>query len=149
MTDAYYPQIDTDALELMIHLQKSDPEYIFGGGFSVQIEELFTALTRKPEMIAVPEGNAWDHLVQQIGDLHTELKTAGENLDAKDNAEKMAYFRVATSLLEKLVGLHERGLNLRRIGQFQQLVVQIMEDELDGDQRAKVRQRLIDFNSEN
>lgn len=91
----------------------------------------------------VPEGEAkWDWLERESASLLRELTEAKNGLDVRDNAEKMAYFRVATALLEKIVAIQERVLNLKHIGRFHQTVLGVMEDVLEPDQRTTVMERL-------
>jgi hypothetical protein len=54
----------------------------------------------------------------------------------------MTYFRTATSLLEKIVGINERAVGLKHIHDFQQGVLAIFDDELKADQRTRVMERL-------
>lgn len=143
----YFPDIDTDALVLMVELQRQDPEYILRGGFPEEIEALFLALNgqARPEKVKeqpLEELSKWEKLEQESEDLFRSLTEAGKTLDSRDNAEKMAYFRTATTLLERIVGLQERATNLKQLAQFQQTVLSIMDDVLDGDQRMAVRSRL-------
>lgn len=143
----YFPDIDVDALSLMIELQREDPTYVTRGGFPEDVEALFLALNTPVVLDQVAEVdlegmNKWEKLEHESNELFTLLTEAGKSLDNRDSSEKMAYFRTATTLLERLVGIQERSLNLRRLAQFQQTVVSIMDDVLDGDQRVAVRERL-------
>lgn len=144
----FYPSIDEETLILMIDLQKQDPTYVSRGGYPKPIEELFLALTApKPAAAAVSAADMdnltkWERLEQESNDLFSALTQTGLDLGNRDNAEKMAYFRTATSLLDRIVGLQERAMNLKRLAQFQQTILTIMDDVLDGDQRQGVRERL-------
>jgi hypothetical protein len=150
--DYYYPDIDIQALLLMIELQKQDPDYIRGSDYGPEIEGLFLGLTEGSGVGAgaglagLPmstEGmSKWDRLEYESNELFEALTQAGKGLAARDNAEKMAYFRVAASLLEKIVAIQERALNLKKLATFQQIVLSVMDDVLTGDQRLQVRARL-------
>jgi hypothetical protein len=78
----------------------------------------------------------------EVRALFKELQDEKQNLKVKDNTEKMAYFRTATSLLEKLIGLQERANNVHQIGQFYGTVLAVMESELNVDQIHRVRAKL-------
>lgn len=157
MNDYIYPPIGQD-LELMLRFQAQDPEYILGGGYSPEVEALFMGGHGVPGGSAAPRNGGgtlraddeaddglskWDRLEEHTQNLMQDLREAGESISSRDNAEKMAYFRTATSLLEKMVGLQERVLNLKRLSRFQQEVLRVMEAEMDGDARIRVREALI------
>jgi hypothetical protein len=84
----------------------------------------------------------WDRLERETQALFDELKDSKDNLSIEDHAERMSYFRTATSLMDKLVGLQERAVGLKAIGLFHQTVLDIMEDILDAGQRTEVMERL-------
>lgn len=77
--------------------------------------------------------------------LFLELRDSKENFDVQDNAERMSYFRVATSLLEKLIGMRERANNVKRVSQFYSTVLGVMEEVLEPEQITEVRNRLKEF----
>lgn len=87
-------------------------------------------------------GNKWDRLERESNALFKALTETGQALDMKDHTEKMAYFRTATSLLDKIVSIQERTANLRSIHKFHEMVLAIMEDTLDAGQRTTVMDRL-------
>lgn len=149
MSDYYpnFPEETLTQLSLMVQLQKEDDTYILGGGYGIEVEELFLALNgpksvSEPVLVDTEGMSKWDRLEHESNELFRALTEAGKNLDERDNAERMAYFRTATSLLDRIVGIQERALNLRKLAQFQQLVLSVMDDVLDGDQRVQVRARL-------
>lgn len=146
----YYPEIDEEALLLMIELQKEDPNYIFGGHFPAPIEELFKGLHAVQGVLMVADEpdldgmTKWEKLEHESNELFSALTEAGKGIKDRDNAERMSYFRTATQLLERIVGIQERALNVKKLAEFQQIVLSIMDDVLDGDQRTAVRKRLED-----
>lgn len=145
MTD-FYPEIDPAQLELLIDLHKQDPGYILGAPYPQGVIEFFLGQTQvdaDPSLAGTSgEMSKWELLEKQSDELFQALTEAGRNLKDKDDAARMAYFRTATSLLERIVGIQERAVNLKRVSQFQQAVLSIMDEVLDGDQRAAVRERL-------
>jgi hypothetical protein len=84
----------------------------------------------------------WDVLEKEAAQLYQDLKAFSDEIGKDDVAERMSYFRTATSLLEKIVGINERAVGLKHIHDFQQTVLAIFEDELTPDIRTRVMQRL-------
>lgn len=82
---------------------------------------------------------------EEIEKMFRDLKKVRDGFATSDSAEKIAYFRLAISLLEKLVALKERSLNVRRIGQFHSLVLQVLEENLEPTAITKVRTRLLEL----
>ncbi|KGX18978.1 hypothetical protein [Burkholderia pseudomallei] len=71
-----------------------------------------------------------------------DLKNYGKTIPQSDQTERMAYFRTATSLLERLVTARERALGIKQIRDFQDTVLSIMEECMSPDQRTEVMERL-------
>lgn len=91
---------------------------------------------------ADPDEDRWAFLDREVQELYQSLKTQSNNLTNSTSAEKMSYFRTATSLLEKLVSLQERTVGLKRIAEFHDTVMTIMDDVLTPDQRTTVMDKL-------
>lgn len=84
----------------------------------------------------------WDALETEAGELYNDLRAFRNNLSTEDVAEQMSYFRTATSLLEKIIGINERALGLKRISEFQEAVLDVIENTLSPSQRTEVMDRL-------
>lgn len=142
MSERYYPAVDADAwwaLEIVIQNAAEDPDYLFSddcpypGWFR---DRFGTARLTEPT-----DEEDLD-LAGESTRLFRELKDAKDGFTSNDHAEKMAYFRTSTSLLEKLVSMAERAHNVKQISRFYQEVLDIMDQVLDEDQREAVRTRL-------
>lgn len=83
-------------------------------------------------------GDKWAAMEGEAAALYQELKDFGENLSVDDVAERMSYFRTSTSLLEKIISINERAMGLKQIHEFQQTVLDVIENVLTTDQRTKV-----------
>lgn len=79
-------------------------------------------------------------LFKQLKALHAELKEA----DLKD---KLAYIKVGTALLEKLVVIEERATNAKAYAKFQNTVITVLEELCPPDVRTAVMDRLKDLNT--
>jgi hypothetical protein len=162
MSDYHYPDLTdhatwavktilTLASEDVLYLRSPDCPYdaqfkniidraiAFGNGSREEKEES----TEKPPVSAPVSEDEIDSTL--AGDLHsvfTELKAYGKTIGQSDQTERMAYFRTATSLLERLVNARERALGVKQIKDFQDTVLTIMEEVLSPDQRTDVMDRL-------
>jgi hypothetical protein len=140
---AIFPDLNHE-LGLALQLLEQDPGLLADPDcpYSADTKAFLEGLGAKTE---VPDGapaDKWAKLERETGRLYDELKDSKDNLSIEDHAERMSYFRTATSLLDKLVGLQERAVGLKAIGTFHQTVLDIMEDILDPGQRTEVMQRL-------
>jgi hypothetical protein len=87
-------------------------------------------------------GDKWAILESEANKLYDDLRNFSDEIGRGDVAERMSYFRTATSLLEKIVGINERAVGLKHIHDFQQTVLAVFEEELTADQRTRVTERL-------
>lgn len=155
MSDFYYPPIDKATLkniEVVRQLSAEHPAYWLTSPYSGEVElfvkkwfptvqEAPKKVEEKPVDITIPEGSArWEMLYRESHVLYTDLKAAGVGMT--EISEKNAYYRTATSLLEKLIALQERSLGLKQIHEFQASVMDIMESVLTQNQRNEVMEKL-------
>ena len=144
-----YPKLPEGAafsLSIILRLMAADPEFLTHSPYSLEevemLEAFASAAATAEEVEAVEPRNKWELLEQESDLLFKGLTEAGKNMHSKADNEKMAYFRTATSLLEKIVGIQERAANLRQIHAFHQTVMEIMESVLEPGQRTEVSARL-------
>lgn len=149
---SFYPPLPTDAiwaLDVILQNTKEDPLYLADEDCPYSPADVLV-LTRlagaQPVELddddAEETGTKWERLQRESDKLFKGLTKAGTLLEHKDNSEKMAYFRTATQLLDKIVSIQERAANLQKIHAFHDLVLTIMEDVLDAGQRTDVMARL-------
>lgn len=98
-------------------------------------------IVKKPNFLGL-SGNKWAALETEVADLYQELKDFSATIKDGDVSERMAYFRTATALLEKIVSINERAMGLKHVSDFHQLVLSIFEAELSVDQRTTIMARL-------
>lgn len=143
----YYPEFDEKSLWALDVIRQNidqDPEYLDNSPYTSNEVQSLLKLTRERsgEVAEVAEGSKWEILETETTGLYKSLKETFENLKIDDHTERMSYFRTATSLLDKLVGLQERAAGLKKVHEFQQTVLDIMEDILEPGQRTEVMDRL-------
>ncbi len=146
MTDRYYPKFDPDTLEQLKQLSECvgmDPTYL------EEADEyptwLLDLLGGVEEAEAVRDDLEEVDLVKETTGLFRGLQDAKDGFATDDHSERMSYFRTSTALLEKLVGLKERALNIRQISRFYQTVLAVMEEVLEPGQVTEVRERLKEY----
>lgn len=113
---------------------------VFGAKSGVLASE--TAVSATKSVFSGENGDKWAILEAEAADLYQQLKNFSTEIKVGDVAERMSYFRTATSLLEKIVGINERATGLRSINEFHSTILSIFDGELDGDQRTRIMQRL-------
>lgn len=148
---AYYPTLDLQTLKglkIVLQLSSEDSSYFLDTPWSGEIQLLVEELTKPKKIVhqAAPvekkEGEEeWEFLARETRGLYDGLKVAGIGLEGN---ELMAFYKTSTSLLEKLLAMQERANNLKHVSDFYQLVLDVMEDSLTGDQRTTVMQKLKD-----
>lgn len=147
MTD-YFPHLSEDALwsvmVLLEHLE-ADPDFLNDENcpYPADFREKMTKFAGK-RRISSTEIEEID-LETEAHDLFLELRESKDHLTIDDNAERMSYFRVATSLLEKLIGLRERANHIKKVSAFYSTVLSVMEEVLEPSQVTLVRDRLKDY----
>lgn len=152
MNDLYFPPLDEGAVasvEIILRAVAENPEFLWDDDCPYSqdaIESLQRIAGLQPEGMGFDdddeEGDQWERLERETRSLYRGLMAEQQSLGSKDNAEKMAFFRTATSLLDKLVGIQERAANLRQIHKFHDTVMTVMEDILEAGQRTEVMERL-------
>lgn len=156
MNNAYYPEIDVGLmlpLKVALGSMANDPLWLeraecpYDEETREELGKLFLAFRAKSEVASaavefVASGDKWGDLENELTALFTELRTYSNNIPDGDAKEKMAYFRTATSLLDKITGLAERAHNVRSVSQFTSKVISIFDDILSPEQRTLAIERL-------
>jgi hypothetical protein len=112
--------------------------------YSDEIKAFFGAAQGSPAPVP-SETKSWDDLELEIQSLATSLDEFGKTLEKSDVTERMSFFRTKTSLLEKIVGLKERSLGIREVHQFQEAVLNLIEEVLEPGQRTEFMKRLAEW----
>lgn len=80
----------------------------------------------------------YEELTREAQDLYADLVELRSTIETEgDVKEKLAFFRTATALLDKLVALGERSANLKNISEYQARVLTVFEQVMDGEQRTR------------
>lgn len=138
----HHPTLDEKAIWALKVIEKGmdeDPEYLKDAPYPVEIMRLFQGGYED-----VPAGDLGDlDVMVEIQRLYSQLQVTKTELQRGDSAEKIAFFRLAVGLLEKMVGLSERANNVRQIGLFHTAVLDVLEQYLNPVEITKVRAKLL------
>jgi len=145
---AFYPPISEAVipqLQAVIHSAALTPGYLDNPScpYPESLKRFLREITLGQP--AVAEGPM--DLEAQIEALVNDLNLLGQTLSTKDHAEKLSYFKTKTSLLEKLVGLKERILNLREMHEFQEIILTFLDELCTKDQISTLMLRLRNLES--
>jgi hypothetical protein len=158
MSDHHFPDFTDHSewtVKLIFKLALEDETYLtdktcpYSTGFKTIIASAVKGLSTNAEVKQpeVPVGPITEDMIDSNLDVDlyqvfSDLKTYGKTISQSDQTERMAYFRTATSLLERLVTARERALGIKQIRDFQDTVLTIMEETMNPDQRTRVMDRL-------
>lgn len=149
MDDIFYPPLPDRAVwavDIILQNAQEDPEYLEFSPYTAEeietLQKLSNGVLEAEDLEELTGEDKWARLERESNTLFKALTMAGKDLQTADQAQKMAYFRTATSLLDKIVGIQERTANLKQIHKFHNTVLAVMEDTLEPGQRTAVLDRL-------
>jgi hypothetical protein len=147
----HYPDVPIaaiQAIELIRQHLAEDPSYLAHPEcpYPGEFKRLFVQLLSTPGGPALPTmpDEDGDDLEANTKRVFKELNDYGRSLGAGDSAEKAAYFRLSATLLDKLISMQERAQGLRRQQEFENLILEFLENEVGPDVRTKLMDRLKD-----
>lgn len=151
MEPIHYPVVNERNIPLILSLYEANSEYFNNPEcpYTETTKSLFMGTAKVFDMLShndtiKPMDD--DETIVQINTVYNQLMVYGADAQKSDNTtDKNTYFRVATSLLEKLVSIKEKMSNLKNVNLFISSVLQIMDEVLTTDQRAVVMERLKEF----
>ena len=155
MNNSYYPELDVGnllPLKVVFGSMANDPLWLERAECPYDVDqvealrEMWLAFRVRGEKVArepVEEtGDKWGDLEAELNQLYHDLRTYSGTVEEGDAKEKMAYFRTATSLLDKMVGLSERAHNVKSVSDFQARVIAVFDEILSGEQRTRAMEML-------
>jgi hypothetical protein len=74
-------------------------------------------------------------------------KDAGGEMKQLDTATKLSILKTRSTLMEKLVTIRERFTSARKVAEFQQIVISILDDLVPEERRAEFIERLEPYRS--
>lgn len=101
-----------------------------GRAVSAEVEDLFEG---KDDVLVLEE---------QIKKLLNELEDMSAALGSMETSEKLAFMKTKSQLIERLITMQERVMNLKEVAMFRHTVIGFMEEVLEKDQIADFMDRL-------
>lgn len=139
----YFPPLEKGPISTIRTIQRlmiEDPSYLDGSPYDAEIVAWLKT--------SVPQTQV--DLNAPIEDLETEATKLYRFLRGlqpegllKGDKGALDYARVATSLLEKLLTVVERAAKVKEVGDFQNNVIEFMQDILSPEQRTLFMDRVI------
>jgi len=153
--DYHFPSIPNDIagqFGLMLMIAKDKPDYFdapncpYPDALKTLLKELTAPKPVAPPAIVsvdpvLPE-DKWVTLEREAKKVFDDLKASYPDIQVQDVAERMSFFRTATSLLEKLVGLQERAVGLKQMSEFQNTIIQFLDEICDNNQKTILMERI-------
>lgn len=146
--DRYYPPLDEKPLKTISLLFENDPDYFNDRNcpYSQDVINIFRGMAKFQDFDshANNELPSSDNLIQQINQLAAQLRSYWNDIKGGDAtpADKNTYFRIASSLMEKMTDMKERVSNIKQYEVFTSAVLDILDRELNVDQRNRLMTRL-------
>lgn len=170
-----YPTLRLGVLQGLAELKANvdaDPQYLraadcpYDNDTIAMIERLFAAkeievivekLVEKPSrgQVGRPSTKASlsdddaSEVEQEAREMLTELRQLARDesgeLKQMDTATKLSIIKTRTQLMEKLVSIRERFTGVRKVIEFQKIVVSILDDIVEEDKRDEFLTRLEEY----
>lgn len=145
-----YPEIDEQAINRIVQFASGErgQEYIDAAPYSGPMKTLlmkFVGKSRTPSNVIDRGGDVEvdvDSLLQDIVSLKSDLENYGLDKKGMTGTDANTYFRLMTTLLDKLISYKERALNLKSMQEFTDRVLLVMEQKLPVDTRNEVMDSL-------
>jgi hypothetical protein len=150
MDDVYFPPIDERNLGLIARIYEGNPRFFQHPNcpYSQATKDIFQGTSKFRDFDSHTIGDAvpaTDTLLSEINALSVQLKDYGQsvmqNADSSPG-DRNTYFRLSITLMEKLVDIREKLSKVKDYELFTSAVLDIMDKELDPDQRQVVLGRL-------
>lgn len=122
----------------------------------VEIERIVEKIVEKPSKGAVGRPSGKRDLTDEdeaeleaearemLKELREMAKTEDGELRQMDTATKLTIIKTRTTLMEKLISIRERFTNSRKVVEFQQTVISILDDLVHEDKRDEFLARLAE-----
>jgi len=149
---AFYPQVKPETLLLLQTIAKGmekDPFYLDSDSCPYPEDmksflRTHLGLAANPVSLDLfPDDQALEEAVDaQIKRLINDLEGFSKQLGTADHSEKLQYFKTKSVLIDKLVNMQERIINLKEMSEFRAVVLQFMDEVCTKDQISDLMKRL-------
>lgn len=133
------PTPDTNTLWDIVEIYESakkDPNIL--NEYPKEFSAILAAALKKNERSTAGVNSIAD-IENEITNIREELETFGNQLKHDEDGQLMvAYMRLKTQVLTKMIDIQERTFNLKTMKQFQERVLTAFDKILTAEQRTKV-----------
>ena len=152
----YYPEVDSSwllPLRLVFESIQADPLWLeradcpYDKDTVESLRGLWAKVRTRSEAV-IPKSDIasaddkWTQLSIELLSMFDDLKNFSTDIAVDDVKEKMAYFRTATALLDKITGLAERIHNVKTVSDFRGKVLSVFDEILNPEQRTAAMEKL-------
>lgn len=145
---AFYPTLREETvavLNTILQQIDKDPGYLSSPEcpYSDLAKQVLGKFKSSAEVVDIFEGKDEVLVIdQQIHAIINDLESVGSTLGSADQAEKLNYFKVKTTLLEKLINMRERTFNLKELNEFRSTILAFLDEVCTKDQITDLMKRL-------
>jgi hypothetical protein len=87
-------------------------------------------------------GDDAEELEQTTKELLSQLKQLGDGAKTLETGEKIQIIKAKSALVEQLLKMRERMMNVKRMANFQAVVISVLDDLVEEDGRAEFLKRI-------
>ena len=152
--DRYYPKLDEKMMEVVSKIYENDPNYFDDPKcpYSQEVKDIYKKKTKYNDFDTHnSELKSSEGLLEEINLLSSQLKHYWQEIQSGQGttpADKNTYFRLATTLLEKMIDMREQVTNIKQFEAFTSLVLDVIDRELDTEARNRVLERFKQLGSD-
>lgn len=85
------------------------------------------------------------NISDELDRIYDMLQSCYEQIELAEPAEKNTFFRLSVTLLDKIVSLKERSAKIDQVIEFQNTIIEIMENVLSTEERTQIIDRLRSY----
>lgn len=150
MSDNFYPNLDELTIAKIMAIYEGNPLYFDDPNcpYNHETKSFFKGTSRVHDFDTHNNSELpdTDSVVSQLNGLINQLKSWGDEVtrgNAEDSSsDRNTYFRIYSGLIEKIITMKEKATNIKMYEQFISVVLDIMDKEMDADQRNRAMLRL-------
>lgn len=88
-----------------------------------------------------------ENIANELSELLEQLKSMeeGKGEAELDQAARLAVFKLKTTIIEKIINLRERVLNIKRIANFEAVIIGVLDDLVSEDDREVFLERIAPY----
>lgn len=160
MAKRTYPTLP-DGLETKLKavamLMESDPGFLDAPEcpYPPGLREILRKLGSKSEKMAVSSlfsedddpSDRFGTVLEEIERTMSEFRMIENDLGNAEPKERIDYFKAKTALMERWIGQKEKIFTMREISEFQKIILGVIDEFLDKDQKQDLKKRLASLES--